>query len=249
MTLYDKYLNGQTREVYQDIEKLGDKAFSDFYFNDIEKVLTETFERTAYNLAIIYKDLQQINYLFKTAPKNNYEKPLHSPLPNTDALLKQLDRAVKPFGYVPLSLKFFYKIVGGVNFGWDYNTNEDYIWNLADPVQIASLDAVIETVTDKYWVQEIKEYVDDEDFGVPFLDLSADYLHKDNISGGPAYALQITNRPGIDSKFLNEPNNTTFIDYLRICFYNCGFPGIKRPELQNDYLHFFDRVRPQIKQI
>jgi len=249
MTLYDRYLNGQTKQVYQDIYELGENAFSAPYFSDIEKVLNETFLRVDYNLNIIYNELKQINYLFKTDPTYNFEKPLHKPLSNTEFLLEQLDEAVKPFGYVPLSLKFFYKIVGGVNLVWDYDTNEDLLWNMADPIQIASLDAVVETVTEEWWKDEIQQYADDEEFGVAFLELSADDLHKDNVSGGQAYALQITERPSIDSKFMNEPNNTTFIDYLRICFENCGFPGITRPDMQNKYQDFFDQVKPQLKPI
>jgi hypothetical protein len=249
MTLYERYLDGQTKQVYEKISQLGEEAFSVAYFTDMEKVLSETFQRVAYNLHVIYEELKQRNYLFKTDPQYNFEKPLHSPLPDTDFLLKQLDRAVKPFGYIPLSLKYFYKIVGGVNFVWDYDINENFLWNMADPIQIASLDNVIETVTDEYWKEKMQEYLDDEEFGVAFLELSADDLHKDNVSGGPPYSLQLTKRPSIDSKFLNEHNETTFINYLRICFENCGFPGIAKPHLQNDYKKFFDRVKPLLKSI
>lgn len=249
MTLYDRYLNGQTEQVYKEIYALGQDAFLPDYLTDIEKVLTETFQRVAYNLDIIYKEPQEINYLFKTNPEYNFEKPLHKPLPDTEFLIQQLDNAVKAFGYVPLSMKYFYKIVGGVNFVWDYETKEDFMWEMADPIQIASLDAVVETVTDEYWEEDIQQYVDDENFGNAFLDLAADDLHKDNVSGGQAYAIQITKEPSIDSNFMNEPNETTFINYLRICFENCGFPGITRPDMNNNYQAFFDKVKPQLKPI
>lgn len=249
MTLYDRYLNGQTEQVYKEIFALGQDAFLPIYLTDIENVLTETFQRVAYNLDVIYKELKEINYLFKTNPENNFEKPLHKPIPETEFLIQQLDNAVKPFGYVPLSMKYFYKIVGGVNFVWDYETNEDFMWEMADPIQIVSLDAVVETVTDEYWEEDIQQYVDDENFGNAFLDLAADDLHKDNVSGGQAYAIQITKEPSIDSNFMNEPNDTTFINYLRICFENCGFPGITRPDMNNNYQAFFDKVKPQLKPI
>lgn len=155
MTLYDKYINGETVQVYREIDALGQDAFVPANLADIEKVLTETFQRVAYNLEIIYKELKEINYLFRENPEHNFEKPLHSPLADTDILLRQLDDAVKPFGYVPLSMKYFYKMAGGVNFVWDYETNEDFIWQMADPIQIASLDAVVETVTDGYWQEEM----------------------------------------------------------------------------------------------
>jgi hypothetical protein len=249
MTFYDRYINGQTEQVYQDIYALGQDAFLPTNLPDIEKVLTETFERAAYNLNIIYNELKQLNYLFKTDPTYNFEKPIHKPLSDTNILLEQLNSAVKTFGFVPLSLKFFYKIVGGVNFVWDYDTNENFMWNMADPLQIASLDAVVETVTDEWWQEDIQQYVEDENFGTAFLDLAADDLHKDNVSGGQPYAIQITNQPSIDGNFLNEPNNTTFVNYLRICFDNCGFPGITRPDIQNNYQGFFDKVKPRLKPI
>ena len=81
------------------------------------------------------------------------------------------------------------------------------------------------------------------------LPLSADYLHKDNISGGQPYSLQLTTTPSIDGQFLYEEHNTTFINYLRICFDNCGFSRITNPEYNNDYQKFFDKVQPQLKRI
>jgi hypothetical protein len=249
MTLYERYINGQTEQVYQDIYSLGQDAFLPDNLPDIEKVLTETFQRVAYNLEIIYAELKKINYLFKADPKYNFERPLHKPLPDTHILLEKIDNAVKPFGFVPLSMNYFYKIVGGVNFVWDYETNEDFIWKMADPIQIASLDAVVETVTEEWWQEDLQQYVDDENFGNAFLDVAADDLHKDNVSGGQAYAIQITKEPSIDSNFMNETNDTTFINYLRICFDYCGFPGITRPDMKNDYQAFFDKVKPQLKPI
>jgi hypothetical protein len=247
MTLYDRYISGQTEQVYQHILALEKEAFSPAYQNDIDQVLTELFNRVAYNLNIIYAELKTINYLFKTEFKYNFERPLHKPLPETSVLLEKLDKAVNPFGFVPLSLKYFYEIVGGVNFVWDYDTNESFMWQLADPIQIASLDAVVDTVTGKYWHKELREIVAEEE--IPYLELSADDLHKDNISGGPPYSLEITKHPSVDSLFINEPNNTTFIDYLRICIDNCGFPSIGRPDCHNDYQAFFDKIKPLLKPI
>jgi hypothetical protein len=84
-----------------------------------------------------------------------------------------------------------------------------------------------------------------EDEPLEFLDLSADYLHKDNISGGPPYAIEITKRPAIDGIFLHEEYDTTFIDYLRITFENCGF---SRGQYINDpeFMKFVEKVKPQL---
>jgi hypothetical protein len=247
MTFYDRYINGQTEQVYQEIYALGQDAFLPTYLTDIEKVLTETFERVAYNLDIIYKELEEINYLFKTDFSYNFERPLIKPLSDTDELQEKLDKSVRQFGYLPLSLKMFYKIVGACNFGWDYETNEEFIWQCADPIQITSLDDLVSEFTDTATLDELKEYYEED--GYIALSLSADYLHKDNISGGQPYSLQLTEKQSIDSQFLYEEHNTTFINYLRICFDNCGFSRITKSEYHNDYQAFFDKVKPQLKPI
>ncbi len=247
MKFYERYLNGETKTVYNDIYKLGDDAFLPENIIDIENVLTETFERTAHNLNIIYKELTNINYLFKTNFQFNFERPLVKPLSNTDQLLGELEKSVKPFGFIPASLKMFYKIVGACNFEWDYDTNENFIWERADPIQIVSLDDFVSHVSDEDSHEVFQECFKED--GFVSLDLSSDYLHKDNICGGLPYSLQITPKQSIDAPFLHEEHNTTFINYLRISFENCGFSRITNPDYANDYLTFFEKVKPQLKMI
>ncbi|HEY1196713.1 hypothetical protein [Flavobacterium sp.] len=247
MTFYERYLNGETKEVYDDIHKLGEKAFLTENIIDIEKVLIETFERVSYNLNVIYKELTDINYLFKTSFKFNSDCPLVKPLSNTNQLLDKLENLVEPFGYVPESLKMFYKIVGACNFGWDYDTNYNFIWDCADPIEIISLDDLVSQVANADNLEFLEDSYNED--GFTSLDLSRDYFHKDDISGGPSYSLQITPNKSIDAPFLYEENDTYFINYLRICFENCGFSRITKPEYKNDYKVFFEKVKPQLKKI
>ncbi|MCD6067699.1 MAG: hypothetical protein K0S33_2525 [Bacteroidetes bacterium] len=209
-----------------------------------ENELTEFFENVAYNLDAIYRELRKTDYCFKTAAVYNFERPLHRPLPDTEDLLKQLDDMVKPYGYVPLSLKMFYRIVGGCNFCWDYETEENIRWRYADPIQITSLDDTLRSLMNDNSFEEMYT-----DMGYVSIPLSADYYHKDNISGGEQYAIRITETPVFDSEFLNEKHNTTFMNYLRIAIDNCGFPQMQNPENSGEYLSFFQRVKPQLKQI
>ncbi len=254
MTFYDRYISGETKTVYDDIYKLGQDAFLAENFTDIEKVMAETFHRVAYNLDIIYKELKAINYFFKTEFKYNFERPLIKPLPNTGHLLKTLDETVSEFGFIPLSLKMFYEIVGACNFAWDYEKNEELMWNYADPIQICSIDDLVSTI-DEDWLEETREmfnnseYINDPEAQeeYPHLEISADFYHKDNVSGGMPYCIKITKTPSIDSRFLFEPHNTTFINYLRICFENCGFSRITIPENKNNYQAFFQKVKPLLK--
>lgn len=246
----ERYLGGEDgRSVYDDIYILGVKAFSNDYFDDVHSVLTETFNRVAFNLQVIYHELNNIDYVFKTTFTSNSDKPLVAPLPNSDKLIADLENAVTDFGKIPLSLKLFYKIVGTCNFTWDYESQPDLLWEGADPIQIDSLDDLVAYVSTDDWKEYISESLEYDEDEVPALELAADYLHKDNISGGPAYSLQITPNESIDGLFLNEPNETTFIDYLRICMENCGFPGDSDFRQHQSYKNFHAKVKPQLKAI
>jgi hypothetical protein len=129
MAFLERYKNGETTEVYSDIDKLGQHGSKEHFF-DVEAVVTETMQRTSYNLAVIYDELKLINYNFKREIGYSFEAPLNKPLVDTKELLTQLEESVKPFGSVPLSLKLFYKVVGSCNFAWDYETNESIPWGV-----------------------------------------------------------------------------------------------------------------------
>lgn len=250
MKFYDRYINDEDgKSVYSDICNLGREAFTDQYFDDIQNVVSETFNRVAFNLEIIFSELKNINYAFSTEFDCNFENPLLSPLPDTDELLIKLDEAIKDFGYVPYSLKLFYRIVGSCNFGWDYYRKPQIFWKYADPIQIYSLDSLVSEVSSDDWKEYLNEILEDDPAQLPYLELAADCFHKDNVSGGLPYSIQITTEPAIDSMFLNEANGTTFINYLRICMENCGFPRMTNPENKNDYEVFFAKVKPQLKKI
>lgn len=246
MKLYQRYLNGENKAVYNEILELGQTAFLPENRLEIEAILNETLTRVAHNLEVIYQELKSLGYLFRTKPIYR-EKPLEKPLPNVDVLLKQLDKIAEPYGYVPLSIKKFYQIVGACDFVWDYRINEKRFWDCADPIEIIGLDAIIPYITDGEWEEMMEEVLEENE--KPYLELAADYLHKDNISGGMPYSIAITKNPSIDGLFLFEPHNTTFIDYLRICFENCGFSLISEAEIDSDYKSFFSRVKPQMLKI
>ncbi|WP_207420063.1 hypothetical protein [Desertivirga brevis] len=247
MSFIDRYNKGETIGVYSEILSLGQQAFSEQYYMDVEAVVTEIMNRAGFNLGIIHNALRKRNYNFKKDSQNNFEKPLIEPLKNATELLCELEKVVDPFGSIPLSLKLFYQVVGSCSFEWDYKTNKDNPWEGADPIQITSLDSLVEQVTDEYWSEEIRG--NKEEYGVPFLELSADYLHKDNISGGEAYSIEITPIKTVDSRFLFEENGTSFINYLRIIFENCGFGRTAHLVGRPDFDSYFKEVSPKLKRI
>ena len=222
-------------------------AFRPEVYPDVEAVLIELFGRVRYNLDAIHNELLGMNYQFNTTNGTTSDRPLASPLPRVNELLEELDELVRPFGHVPTSLKLFYKIVGSCNFQWDHTKINEIKWNYSDPIQIIALDDLLCYLKTEDWKDSIEEYFIEEDCA--FLEFAPDVYHKDNVSGGPSYSVMLTKAPSIDSLLLNEPHNTTFINYLRICCDNCGFPGIALPERSNNYENFFDRVKPLLKRI
>ncbi|MDF2193363.1 hypothetical protein [Paraflavitalea sp. CAU 1676] len=213
MTLTDRYKKGECKTVYAEILKLEEKAYQPEYYADIIDVLRETFRRVAHNLELIHAELALRGYNFCKETDYDFQNPICKPAQETEKLIEKLDKTVRSVGAVPESIKMFYQIVGSCNFAWDYDTDDEIPWEGADPIQLFPLNDMLD---------ELIEMAENEE-PIEYLQLSADYLHKDNISGGPAYGIEITPGPSIDGLFLNEEHNTTFINYLRIAFEHGGF--------------------------
>jgi len=239
MNLLEKYLNGDTILVYNEIERMGERAFEKDNLQEVNAVLRETMNRVAFNLEVIYGALKEVNYCFNKNPRYDFEYPLLKPKEGVGSLIARLEKIIGGYGYVPLSLKMFYEIVGSCNFTWDYDEIPHIPWEGADPIQIRP-------ITDLLSEAEGLDPDDDEPMGLP---VSADYYHKDNISGGPPYSIELTPQPQIDSQLINEENDTTFIKYLRITLGCCGF---SRPDAAThlpDFIQYLDKVGPLLKPI
>lgn len=231
MTLLERYLKGDTEKVYTEIYSLGQDAFKPDYFSQIDLILTETFKRVAFNLAIIYNELKASNYQFVSNIKYDWQRPLLPPDPNTDQLISVLKSKTKNGGHIPLSLEYFYRIVGSCNFCWDWETKPDIPWEGVDPIDIPPLKDILKMVDDDY---------DNED-----ILITGDYLQKDNVSGS-SYNIELTSIASVDSLFLGW--DIPFIEYLRLTLENCGFS--RADECNYDSLNSFcNSVRPQLKKI
>jgi hypothetical protein len=238
MNLLERYLQGDTVQVYEEIERMGQNAFERNNLPEVKAVLTETMNRVAYNLDVIYVALVDEKYCFKKNPRQDFEFPLLKPRWGTQLRIRRLERAVRTFGYIPLSLKIFYKIVGSCNFAWDYDANDKIPWEGADPIQISPITDLL---------AEAKQIeLDDEPIGLP---ASADYYHKDNISGGPPYSVELTAKPQVDSLFLYEEHETTFVNYLRITMENCGFSRAHEVIELPGFITYCKKVKPYLKPI
>jgi hypothetical protein len=162
-------------------------------------------------------------------------------------MLEELEGELFPVGYLPHSLKLFYKIVGSCNLAWNYQDNPNIYWEKADPMQIAPLPRVLEEVTDPDWLEIAEEIVEAGEF--PIIELAADSLHRDNVSGGPSYGIEVKQTPCIDSRFIDGTTDADFIEYLRTCFEHAGFPGFAREQVPESFIKFRQKVIPQLRPI
>ena len=81
----------------------------------------------------------------------------------------------------------------------------------------------------------------------PFrIDLAPDYLHKANISGGPAYSIELPFL-GVDPVFANEAHELPFVDYLRLCFRWAGFPRLEGHATRPGVREFVERMTKGIE--
>ena len=177
--------------------------------NIIEKKI-KSFKTSICN---IKENLLNLNYKFNN-PLNAVQNP------DTDIKTK-ISLIEKEFGDLPVSIKFFYFCIGGIDFtgyhpdwkGCDY----------PDPVFIYSFDAALEEFD--AWKYDPEDY--NNSFGSFRIPIAPDYYHKENVSGGMWYGIGIPNKEN-DPVLLEEWHNTSFLNYLEICLQWGGFPGLEK---------------------
>lgn len=233
---------GEYIEVYEEISQMGPAAFEKQHLTDVQAVVTETMTRVSYNLQVIQAALTQRNYGFHRNPRHDFQYPLLKPGWQTNFRIRKLKQSVSAYGHMPLSLITFFQVVGSCNFAWDYEADPKIPWEEADPIQIAPISDILTSIKDDLEVQE-------SDDGPIGIQVSADYYHKDNISGGPPYAVELTPALQVDSQFLNEAHNTSFVDYLRITLNNCGFSRTPAINDLTEFIGYCEKVRPMLKPI
>lgn len=179
------------------------------------EVAAETMLRVRTNVETLVRELPGLGYVFTAA-----EAPYLPPGTAVGADLDQLETAVGP---LPLALRAFYQHVGQVDL---VGHHPDRTFVLTDPLVI---NAPPDWVLDQHqeWLQDRGTEWDRGDFTV---DLAPDSLHKAGISGGGPYGMAVPD-PRVDGLFLAERHQTTFVNYLRVAFCWCGFPGWDRGTL------------------
>jgi len=232
MSLLERYKQGDVVGVWKEIHSFKDLTKDDMKWNDVVTILKETIKRVKYNLELVLIH-------FKNNPIYQIEQTALFPVEEDS--IQKLKMIVQPFGTIPLSLELFYKVIGPINL---IQKGTKLQFEYADPLYIESVNGIIEMLSDGSWEETMSEICDEGK--TAYLEISPDYYHKDNVSGGLPYGIELLSQQCIDSRVINTKyGNLYFIEYLRLCFENGGFPNIK--EYNSNYEEFINTIKNEFK--
>lgn len=228
--LYDRYQNGFHLEVYDELLAMQDQIHDPFFYEEALAVMRAIMKRVRYNIELLISRLRDLGYQFgkgffedmSTEEKARVEKDapiFKAPDPKAPEKVLLLEQLT---GTLPLSLKCWYEEVGCVNLIGLFPSSNDRAFSIddgcnLDPLFIYSLDMAL-TMVNYHASAGVWQHD-------PTLSLSPDNYFKYGISGAGAYAIRLPHK-AFDAPLLLESHNTTFVNYLRICFQWGGFPGL-----------------------
>ncbi len=230
--LLERYRQGDCERVWEELYALGPAVRRGDLYPDAEAVAMETMRRVCHNIELLIPRLEELGYEFGYAwmeeenPTADATWIAEQPArftPPPSAISEQIQRFEEQAGLMPLSLRAFYREVGGVNFvgrhpAWEqlfeaHRTHGIVPSNL-DPLVVWGFELI-----DQYY-----ESLDEES---PFqLPIAADYELKYDISGAGPYWIEMPDAAA-DVLLLGEWHQTTFVNYLRICLRYGGLPGMQ----------------------
>ena len=208
----ERYLAGEHQQVWSELMQAGDDVRRDPLAADALAVAYETMTRVHENVRLLVERLGALGYRFSSNP------PHQPPGKKTWKELQQLERLVGP---LPLSLRAFYDVVGGVDLVGRHPSlvPRNRWWTRKRASSIPPDPLLVYGVSDA--LQEA-ESLDDEEREE--ITLAPDDLHKENVSGGDPYTIAVPDGRA-DAIVLNERHDLLFVDYLRLCCRLGGFPG------------------------
>ncbi len=227
-TFLARYLAGEHEQVWGDLQALGARVRDQLLSTDALAVAHETMCRVQHNLTLLIPRLGDLGYTFgyqwavdrgDLTPKQAQEMEQHEPLlnPPSGEIRPFTDELERRAGVLPLSLRAFYEVVGGVNF-----VGSHPVWGAY------GLDAlVVESAAQAVELDDWMHWSDDKDAqGTCELPVAPDEHHKYFVSGS-IYTVRV---PALaaDALLDGEWHDTTFVNYLRICCRWGGLPGLER---------------------
>jgi hypothetical protein len=227
MSYLERYLGGDYEQVWSDLVALGAGVRQEPVYSEAQAVARETMVRARRNVVMLVDRLTGLGYRF-AFPERVW-------LPPDQASLQELQQIEETYGPLPLSLRAWYEVVGGVNFAGSYPNLSQYngldLKGLSypncysDPLVVYPPDGrnVYPYDPEEEWEIEIEPTSEP----VYFIDLSPDSTHKANHSGGGPNCMLLPNA-GADAQLISEDwHGVHFVSYLRECFRWGGFPGLR----------------------
>ncbi len=224
-TYLERYLNGDYQEVWDELILQREAVHQEPLKPDVDAVVFETMRRVRMNIEQVTARLAALGYQFGIYPDGQtqvpyYDQPYHPPAGRIAEEIRDFER-FKGVGKIPLSIKMFWEIVGDVNWMGFFPYWPEY----SDPLVVYPIEAAREDYED--WLFMVNEgEMDVGPFGIAF---APDFYHKENVSGAEPYEIILPNG-SIDGVVEYEIHKTTFVNYLRICFDQGGFPGINHAD-------------------
>lgn len=234
-TLLKRYCAGEFDQVWREIRS--NASIGGEFRNEVMEVADATMRRVAHNADLLAERLQAIGWHALLAEYQGLRTP---PKSSDEAVFSRI--AEISGAPVPPTLLAFWRVVGGINWVWDYNC-EDRPPDLGFDLPPEDHDALCVDAPSviTYLFDEWLDRREETGFSHPLrIDLAPDYLHKANISGGSPYCIEVPFL-GADPLFSTERHELPFLDYLRLAFRWAGFPGLDRHWARGDVQSFVAR--------
>ena len=144
-SFFARYQQDLCEQVWEELYTLGPTVRNADVYADAEAVATETMRRVRYNIEAIIPRLEELGYQFgyewtwgspMTSSFWVERQPARTTSPAPD-IAAQIERFEAQVGLLPLSLKAFYREVGGVNFVGSHPAWE----RLLDPQNTLGMEA------------------------------------------------------------------------------------------------------------
>jgi hypothetical protein len=251
----ERYRAGECEQVWAELLSLGADTRAEPLYSEAYAIAHEAMGRVKQNLDLLIPRLRAIGYEFgqgflagldeATAAVLAREAPVFArPSSNVGSRIIELEGMV---GTLPLSLCAFYEEVGSVNLVGELprwmrlrpwgtgdqlhfiKAHPDFDWSNysldrgLDPLFVHSIDVVIGTL---HQHRAMAERLGEATLPTT-IDIAPDYNFKYGMGGSAPYSIEPPCL-AIDAPLQEEWHNTTFVNYLRICFRWGGMPGLER---------------------
>ncbi len=237
--LLTRYLRGEHVVVWNELRSY--EALDGDLLVEAQVVAKETMSRVAQNADLLAERLEDLGW------ESYYTEMRPPPEEGDQKLMSRIE------GYagarLPLSLRIFWEIVGGINFVWDHeigpapNIGVDLKMDEMDPLCLWSVSLLDHHFAD--W-EGFQVDVDPELWEPLSLYLSPDYIHKINASGGAPYTVHLPFF-GVDPILEYEGHDFPLVDYLRFAFRWGGFPMLEQHADRGDVQEFVKRMTEELE--